>query len=282
MRLLLGILRLFKEYIVLAVLCSISLLLIAHSDSSTVRILRSVTVFVFGSFQTTSNWFGGSLSLREENEALRDMNMTLMEEVMQLRRFKQENSELRALLHFKNPTSYTIVPGEVVGRNLSLGQNTITVDIGDQDSVRVNMPVINEQGLVGKVIATSSHFSIIEIALHRDFRSTARVKRSGVDGIIAWKSGEKLLLQNIWKTADIVLNDTIVTSTYSSYFPPELPIGVISSIGPGTGGLYSKIEVEPFASFPSLRRVFVIRYAADAEHARIEEEQILKLRSGGK
>ena len=282
MRLLLGILRLFKEYIVLTVLCSISLFLIVHSDSAPVSFLRSMTVFVFASFQTTSNWFGGSLSLREENESLRDMNMMLMEEVMQLRRFKQENSELRTLLHFRNPTSYTIIPGEVVGRNLSLGQNTITADVGEQDSVMVNMPVINEQGLVGKVIATSAHFCVIQIATHRDFRSTAKVKRSGIDGIIAWKSGEKLLLQNIWKTADIVVNDTIVTSTYSSYYPPELPIGVITSIGPGTGGLYSKIEVAPFASYSSLRRVFVIRYHADAEHARLEEEQAARQRSTGK
>ncbi|MFA6232573.1 MAG: rod shape-determining protein MreC [Bacteroidota bacterium] len=190
---------------------------------------------------------------------------------MQLRRLRQENMELRRKIGLRDRSNWPLVPAEIVGKNLSLGQNMITLDVGENDSVAVNMPVINEDGLVGKIVATSGSYSIAMLALHRDFRATAKIKRSRIDGIIAWKVGETLVLQNVWKTADAIPGDTVVTSEYSNLFPPEIMIGVIRTIGPGEGGLFSRIDIEPRVNFSAIERVFVVRYRREPLRARLEK-----------
>lgn len=268
----LAFIRVFREYITLTVLGGLSILLIASGDSAPVQVLRSFSLVTLASLQSSSNWVASLFSTDQDAEALRDVNVALMEEVMQLRRLRQENMELRRKIGFRDRSNWPLVPAEIVGKNLSIGQNLITLDAGEEDSIAVNMPVINEQGLVGKIIATSGGYSIAMLALHRDFRATAKIKRSRIDGIIAWEEGDNLLLQNVWKTADAIPGDTVVTSEYSNIFPPEIMIGVIREIGPGEGGLFSRIDVEPRVDFASLERVFVVRYRRNPVRTKLEEQ----------
>jgi rod shape-determining protein MreC len=269
---LIAFIRVFREYITLTVLSGLSILLIASGNSVPVQIIRSVSLVSLASLQSSSNWIATLFSSEQDAETLRDVNVSLMEEVMQLRRLRQENMELRRKIGFRDRSNWPLVPAEIVGKNLSIGQNMITLDVGEEDSVAVNMPVINEEGLVGKVIATSRTYSIAMLALHRDFRATAKIKRSRTDGFIAWKEGDNLLLQNVYKTADAIIGDTVVTSEYSNIFPQEVMIGVIRSIGPGDGGHFSRIDVEPRVNFASLERVFVVRYRKEPARARLEEK----------
>ena len=274
MQILLGFLRTFREYIVFIVLVSLSLILITNSDSAAVRVLRSFTIVTFATLQSSSNWMADVFSPRQDDQILRDVNVNLLEEVMRLRRLQQENIELRRKIGFRERSSYPLVAAEIVGKNLAIGQNMVTLDVGENDSVSVNMPIINEEGLVGKIVATTARYSIGMLALHRDFRATAKVKRSRVDGIIAYRSGSSLLLQNVGKTADALPGDTIVTSEYSNVFPPEILIGIITAIGPGDGGLFSNIDVQPRVDFLALERVFVVRFHVDSERREIEARAI--------
>lgn len=272
MRTLIGLFQLFRDYIILTILSALSIVLIAQSDSAPVQVLRSFSIITLASFQASTNWAAGLFATTQDAETLRDVNVSLMEEVMQLRRLRQENIELRRKIGFRERQSYPLVPTEIVGKNLALGQNMITLDAGSDDSVAVNMPVINEQGLVGKIIATSPGYAIAQLALHRDFRATAKVKRSRIDGFIGWREGENLVLLNVSKTADVIPGDTVVTSEYSNIFPPEIMVGIVRSVGPGEGGQFSDIVVEPRVHFASLERVFVVRYRPDPERTRLERE----------
>jgi len=266
-----SVFRVFRDYIMLTVLSALSLFLIVNSDSAPVQVLRSFSIITFASLQSSTTWAAGMFSADRDAAKLRDVNVTLMEEVMQLRQLRQENLELRRKIGFRERSSYALVPTEIVGKSLVLGQHMITLDAGSDDSIAVNMPVINENGLVGKIIATTGSYAIAQLALHRDFRATAKIKRSRIDGIIAWEEGDNLILKNVDKTADVLPGDTIVTSEYSNIYPAELMIGVVRSIGPGGGGQFSHIVVEPRVHFASLERVFVIRYRSIPERSQIEQ-----------
>ncbi|MCZ7555898.1 MAG: rod shape-determining protein MreC [Bacteroidia bacterium] len=274
MQLFLAFIRIFREYIVLVILAALSLLLMTNSSSAPVRVFRSVSIIFFATLQSGSTWAAEVISPRTDENTLRDVNVGLLEEVMRLRGLQQENIELRRSIGLRERTPYPLVTAEIVGKNLALGQNMITLDVGEDDSVRVNMPIISETGLVGKIVATSNRYAIGMLALHRDFRTPAKIKRSRVDGIIAYHSGSRLRLQNIWKTADVIKGDTIVTSEYSNVFPPEILIGVVTSIGPGEGGLFSQIEVQPLAAFSSLERVFVVLRKSNEERNRLERTNV--------
>ncbi|MCB2204326.1 rod shape-determining protein MreC [bacterium] len=270
MQTLFGVFRVFRDYIVLTVLAGLSLFLIAHSESAPVQVLRSLSIITFASLQESTNWAAGFFSSVQDAEKLRDVNVSLMEEVMQLRQLSQENLELRRKIGFRERSSYALIPSEIVGKSLSLGQHMLTLDAGSDDSVRVNMPVINENGLVGKIIATSPNYSIAQLALHRDFRATAKIKRSRIDGIIAWEQGEDLVLQHVQKTADVLPGDTVVTSEYSNIFPREIMIGIVRVIEPGDGD-QMHIVVEPRVHYAALERVFIVRYRSDPERQRLEQ-----------
>jgi len=270
-QLLFEFIRAFRDYIVFTVLASVCIVVILNSNEPPVRLLRSATVFTFATLQSSSTRISNLFSPRADESILRDINVELLEEVMQLRRLQQENLELRRKIGFRERSSYPLIPAEIIGKNLALGQNMLTLDVGVDDGVRVNMPIINQEGLVGKVVATSARYSIGMIAIHRDFRATAKIKRSRIDGFITWKTGQELRLQNVDKTADVLPGDTIVTSEYSNIFPSEVLIGTVRSIGPDEGGLFSLIIVQPFVDFSSLERVFIVQYVTDPERESIED-----------
>ena len=130
MQTLYALLRLFREYIVFTLLTGLSLFLIANSDSAPVQVLRSFSIITFASFQSGSSQIANLFTSSQDAQTLRDVNVTLMEEVMQLRQLRQENLELRRKIGFRDRVSFPLVPAEIIGKNLSLGQNMITIAAG--------------------------------------------------------------------------------------------------------------------------------------------------------
>ncbi len=271
MQRLFALIRLFREYIVLVLLSATSIVLIANSSSAPVQTLRTGALSFIATFQSATGWLSGLFTAQYENESLRELNYRLMEEVMQLRKNRNENAELRRMLAMRERARYPLVAADVINKAVTLIHNTITLNAGARDGIAPAMPVITEEGLVGRVIAASEHYAIVQMAINRDFRVTARVLRSRIDGIISWNDGDKLLLRNIWKTADVLVGDTIVTSEYSNAFPPDIPIGTVTAIGPDPSGMFSKIQVKSFVSFFTIERVFVIRSPRVAERDSLEQ-----------
>lgn len=269
---LLILLRLFREYIILVSLSTISIVLIANSDSPQISTLRSFSVAFIATFQSATSFFSSLYTARHENASLRELNYRLMEEVMQLRRNRFENAELRELIGFRTASVYQLVPADIIGKSVTLLRNTITLNVGENDSVQVNAPVICADGIVGRIVTTSRHFSIAQLAINRDFRVSAKAARSRVDGIIGWDTGEHLLFRNVYKTADVLVGDTIITSEYSNTFPANILVGTVTSIGPDASGMFSRIEIKPSVSFLTVERVFVVRYQSDQERVTLESE----------
>ncbi len=170
---LITLLRLFREYLILVILSTISIVLIATSSSAQIQTLRSYALAFIATFQSATSFISSFYSARYENESLRELNYRLMEEVMQLRRNRFENAELRRMIGLKEQSTYQLGPADIIGKSVALLRNTVSLNVGENDSVHVNMPVICEQGIVGKVIATSPHYSIAQLAINSDVRVTA-------------------------------------------------------------------------------------------------------------
>jgi rod shape-determining protein MreC len=258
-----NILRLFKEYFLLSFLIAISLLLFSLNDSRQIKQIRSYAVGVIGFVQSNVSVIPNFFDLIKENEALQAMNVALTDEVSRLREAQLENVRLRQMLDFKRRSPYTMIAGKVIGKSLHLMRNTITIDLGETDGVYPGMPLVMDRGLVGRIIATSSHYAIGQLLLNKDFRASAKDSRSRVDGIIQWSGGEHLLLKNVPKTFDVQQGDTIITSTYSSVFPPNIEIGRVTRVSDDPGTLFKRIEVISNVDFTRLEEVFVITVLPD-------------------
>jgi rod shape-determining protein MreC len=273
MRTLLNILIAFKEYVLLTLFLVISIILLAGNDNRQLKAVRAYTVGFLGYMQDAVSVIPNVFTLQHENEILRELNVNLSDEVSRLREARIENARLRAMVGLRDEAPFNLVAADVVGKSLLLMRNTLTLNVGTKDGVAADMPIISEQGLVGKVIAVGEDYSLGQILLNKDFRASAKVQRSRVDGILAWDGGSELRLTNVPKTQDVRTGDIVITSGYSNVFPKDITIGIISSIRQKSGSLFHEITVFPAVDFPALEQVFVITELPDSARAAVEAKR---------
>lgn len=260
---------LFKEYVVLVTLITVSLMLMVVNDNTQIRQIRSLTVGTLGVIQHTFSFIPNITALQRENELLRKINVNLADEVNQLREARLENIRLRSMIALRETSSVPLVAAKVIGKNLNLLRNTVTLNAGASDSVQIGNPIVTGEGLVGRIVAVSSHYSIGQLIFNVDFRASAKAQRSRVDGIIAW-DGQTLLLNNVAKTQDVKEGDAVITSEYSSAFPAGVKIGIVSSISEIPNSLFKKIEVIPTVNLTQTEEVFVMDFVPDLERIALE------------
>ncbi len=261
----------FREYLLFGTFLAVSVILLASNDTRQIRTIRSVTVVTVGFLQDMFSFIPQYFDLRDENRVLRELNLTLSEEVSRLREGRLENLRLRNLLGLRDTSPYRFVSASVVGRTLQLLRNTITLDAGERQGLRADMPIVTDEGLVGKIVATTADYSIGEILLNKEMRVSAKIQRSRVDGIVRWDGGSLLSIQDVAKTLDVQQGDLVMTSEYSSLFPPGIRIGVVSGIRQIPGSLFQAIDVQPSVDFSRLEEVFVITQVPDSARAFLEQ-----------
>ncbi len=260
----------FKEYLLFAFFTSISLALLATNDGQQMNALRSASVLTVGFLQDSFTFIPDYLNLRRENRTLLEKNMDLSDEVNRLREARLENIRLRAMIEFKHKTKGKLIAADVVGKTLQLLRNTVTLNIGNRDGIRVNAAIVSPDGLVGKIVATSSGYSVGQILLNKEIRVSAKDQRSRVDGIVQWDGGPTLHFTNVVKTMDVKEGDVIVTSGYSTIYPEGIAIGVVASTRILPGSLFQAIDITPGVDFTRLEEVFVVSTPVDTSRIAVE------------
>jgi rod shape-determining protein MreC len=271
----------FREYFVLFLTISISLALISQNNNIQIKQIRSSSVQILGflqeNFSSVFNtiWIPHILSISKENRLLREHNLILSEEVSRLREASLENLRLRALLNFKQQSKFDLRSSKIVGKSLTLARNFITLDLGSDDGIQVNMPIVTDKGLVGKIVMVSKNYSQGQILKNKDFKASAIDERSRVSGIFAW-DGEDFIVEEVAKNHDIKLGDLIITSDYSSIFPSKIPIGIVSNISYNTGNLFQRIQIKSNVDLNTLEEVFILIYPPDSNRVAFDNNIIKK------
>jgi len=263
----------FREYVILTGLVVLSIFLISLNDNPQIKQIRTISTVVFGMTQEKLSFIPAYFGLKSENELLRHVNIELADETQRLREAKLENLRLRQLLELKSQLPYTFTAGRVVNKNLSLLRNTLTLDVGLADGIQERMPVVSSGGLVGVVTSVTKHYSIVNILINTDFRVSAKIERSRVDGIIAW-DGRIFTLKNIPRMRDVKIGDVIITSEYGNIFPSNIRIGIVSDVHEQESSLFKSITMTPSVDFVKVEEVFVIISTPDAERMELEQRSL--------
>ncbi len=240
-----------------AILFSIGLLL--SNDGFQIQTVQAWALDGFGFFLEKISVITELNALRDENEWLRQKNTDLMLINSRLKEALGENIRLRELLDFKESSQLDLIPAKVVGKADNGFIHSIILASGSADSIQKNMAVVTAQGLVGKIFNVSEQHSTTQILLDRNFRVSARVQRSRVNGIIKWHEGNLVEFAEVPKRSDVVAGDTLTTSGFSFIFPGGLPIGKIIECRENEQSMFMDIIVEPAVDFTRLEEVFVIR-----------------------
>jgi rod shape-determining protein MreC len=119
------------------------------------------------------------------------------------------------------------------------------------------MPVINSQGLVGRVIETTRSTSKVLLISDPGLGVSAVIQRSRQEGLVCGALGGYLIMRYLAEASDIRPQDAVVTSGLSQNYPKGLLIGTVVDISRESGlGIYARIR--PAASLSNIEEVLVI------------------------
>ncbi len=202
-------------------------------------------------------------TLRDENARLRQENDALIIENVQLKEAEAENERLRRLLDFTrtNP-SYDYRGGEVgarvIGHDPSAYLDFVIIDLGERQGASLDMPVVTERGLVGRI--TEVHDTSSEVLLITDVNSavTALIQTSRAMGVVRGLAGGGLLLDQVPQDVEVHEGEIVITSGLGDSFPRGLVIGQISNVYQRDYEMFQQARVRPTVDFRNLEQVLVI------------------------
>ncbi len=169
---------------------------------------------------------------------------------------------------------YDYISARVINNSVDQVNNYLTLDKGRSEGIDVKMGVISSKGVVGIVKDVSTNFSTVLSILHTDVRISAKLKDNNFFGSIQWqgKNPNRLVLEDIPSYADVKKGDTVVTTGYSSIFPPRIMIGRVVDFRAEAGSGFYEIEVELATDMHQLKYVYVIDYLYKTEQLQLETE----------
>jgi rod shape-determining protein MreC len=208
---------------------------------------------------------GDTFHAKSQRNQLRKQVDKLRRELVADEAEKRSYRQLLSLYHIDQlgVNNYQPVTATVVAKSPNIWYSTVTIDKGESAGVRVNDPVINGEGLVGKIAQVASDGAQVALITDSTMGVSARIGTGTATGIIQPKVGDPndLLLQYLPANTPAVAGEYVVTSgTVSSpddsLYPPGIPIGQVTSINEESA--YRSVNVHPIANLHNLDVVQVL------------------------
>ena len=197
--------------------------------------------------------------VRAENQRLRAQVETLQVRERSTTDLERENAELRDLLDIRERAELETITASVVGFGASQFEWTVTLNVGTDDGSERNMPVINGDGLVGRVLDTTSRASTVLLTIDPNFAVSVRTAAGGEIGILAGRGGDPLAFTPNDPQVEVEAGQELVTSSYDAgLYPAGIPVGLISRSADPSRTLIRELTVQPFVDFTRLHQVLVI------------------------
>ncbi|MFX3615935.1 MAG: rod shape-determining protein MreC [Sporolactobacillus sp.] len=192
------------------------------------------------------------------------------------RDLSQRYNEMKKLLKIDKTAdlfAYKKYPAMVIGRSYDDWNQILTIDKGRLNGIRSGMPVVNAQGLIGKIGKIGNFTSQVTLITNtQDVNQiSAKISSASTYGMINGYNQKRgtLTLQKIPIKAKLKKGQGVITSGLSGMYPERLSIGKILSISTDQYGLTKTAEIKPSVDFNNLNYVAVIqRKAASGDTGR--------------
>ena len=215
-----------------------------------------------------SGFFGqfvGSDDMRAQLAALEKENAALRQQVVELDKYKQENSWYSEILGLHEEHSdCTFAAGRVIGRDPSDPYGNFTIAAGTNASVAVNDPVITTDGsLVGVVKEVGLTYAKVRTVMDPTVKVASQISRTGDTAYTAGSTVEQarknaLRMTTLERSSGASIGDYVITSGIGGVYPAGLLLGTVSTITSATDGMTLNADVALLADIYDLKQVMVI------------------------
>jgi len=197
--------------------------------------------------------------MRSENAQLQAQVSQLEAEVVTLREQAAEQEVLRALLGFaREQPANRYVAARVIGRDTSPFLRYLLLDQGSDAGVRRGMPVVSENGLVGRISEVSASAAKVQLIIDPQSAINARVQETRAEGVLIGQPTGELTLTYLAQDAVVKAGDLVVSSGLGGGFPANILAGRVVSVRKRDYELYQTATVLPRVDFGKLEIVLII------------------------
>jgi rod shape-determining protein MreC len=198
-------------------------------------------------------------SLRQRNAELEEALAQYQTELVELREIASDYQRLTNLLEYTSSVqNQETVTAEVVNYDQSSLLRTIVINRGVRDGLARGMPVVIQQGLVGRVIEVTANAARVLLVTDPTSAVSARLQTSRAQGSVVGLLTGNLRMIMIPLDAEVQEGDLVLTSGVGGNFPPDIPIGQVTSRRQFEFELNQQAEVRSLVDFDSLEFVLVI------------------------
>jgi rod shape-determining protein MreC len=222
--------------------------------------VTTVTSSVTGYFQSIVNL----RSAQTENDELKQRVQELEIEVQQKKELAKENESLKSLLQLKTESNYNVLSAQIIGRDPSLWFDSAIINRGSLDGVKLNMPIVNNGGLIGRVVSVSPITAQINLVTKEKSGLGGVIGELGNSNALGVVSGngkrELLEMGYIPGTIEVQVGEMVYTTGQDGIYPAGLKIGEVAEVRPGSATVTQQILIKPSAKLYAMEEVAVLLY----------------------
>lgn len=197
-------------------------------------------------------------TLQERNRELEAALAAFQAEIVELREVRHDYDRVADLLDYtRSRQDEEYVVADVIGRDISAFNRVVQINRGVRDGLTEGMPVVTENGLVGRITQVSATAAQVMLITDPVSSVNSRLLNSRAEGAVQGQAGG-LRMTFIELNADVIEGDTVITSGLGGNFPEGIIIGQVTSIRQLESELFQETEVRSLNTFERLENVLVI------------------------
>ncbi len=224
------------------------------------QLLDGVTGFFEGMTLPIQRMTYGNLHSEKKTpeEVLKQENNDLRSQLSHLKEIESENQALHDQFKTEQIASKKLLPSHIVGT----GDDEILIDKGSDDGVKVNDSIVVKNNLVGKIIKSSVHVSVVGLITKKGVTYAAQDQQTSALGVGRGEGNGGIILDVVELSDTLSKNDLVITKgdrdEKGNGFEPNLVIGKIISINKKSSSIFQSADVESLVDISKLNMVFVM------------------------
>ncbi len=204
-------------------------------------------------------------TLRKENRQLRESLLLAEARIDRLRRLGAQNRRYRQLLAVQDQLDFKVQTARLVGVDLGRYRHRVLIGAGADQGISVGMTIMDARGVMGQVVEVGKNTAQVMLITDPEHDIPVVVERTGLR-LIARGTGRRddLRVGAIPLSADIRVDDRLITSGLGGQFPAGFPVARVTAVKVGVDGMFKVADATPAADLGRSTEVLVLRPHATA------------------
>lgn len=222
--------------------------------------LYSASTYIYNIF----SGIGKRRDIKKDYEELKIKAEEQEKELYRLEELEKQNERLKELVKFVDENEEMVVTGaNVIAKNPGNWFNNITIDKGSKHGVDVNMAIVTNQGLVGRVTEVKDSWSKVRTIVDGKSAVSGIIQRNRDNGLLKGNNSlgeEDGMCRMIYipEDSNISPGDKVLTSGIGGIFPKGIYIGEVEKVIKDKRDLYKTAIIRPEVDFQRLEEVLVV------------------------